>query len=457
MRRPRPSLARRLTAAFIVSNAVAVCLFLLIVMYGAALIEDDAPAGPEIPILLLQNDLHLEKNGSLGLHQDASVAEFAKSHPDTWFVVHAGAQKLSFGPVPADFFARLPPRRDSLVEARYRNFGTQGSKGDAVTMEVEAADRSVVITAGGVDSRRITFPQYLTYMWHSYFLWVPVFTAIFNLVGGLVAIPIILRSVRSTARASEALDPVDVSMRLPEKGVVKELLPIVRAFNAALGRLAAAFERRRRFIADVAHELRTPLAVLNMHVDAMPDGGNKPDLQRTVYRLGQMIGQMLDAERLVLAGRAREQVNLVELARSGVADIAPLAVANGYELSLTASRDQIMVQGDRHAIARALSNLLGNAVAHGGGSGMIEVRVEANGTIDVSDQGPGVPPQAHERIFEPFHRERWDRDGCGLGLHLVNEVMQAHGGRARVLSSGPGALFRLEFVEAKHSAHVCSP
>jgi signal transduction histidine kinase len=227
--------------------------------------------------------------------------------------------------------------------------------------------------------------------------------------------------------------------------VVKQLLPLIRAFNAALDRVAEAFDRRRRFIADVAHELRTPLAVLNMHVDKLPVGEPKADLQRTVFRLGQMVGQMLDAERLALAARRHEEVNLVALARLAVAEIAPLAVSHGYEVAVSAVRDEVIVSGDSHALSRALANLLGNAVAHGGGSGTIEVRVSATGTIDVVDQGPGIAAEAQERVFEPFHRERWDKDGCGLGLHLVREVMQAHGGKARLIGGGPGAVFRLEF------------
>lgn len=446
MRRPRPSLARRLTLAFFLSNALAAFVFILLIMYAFAMIEEDEPIGPELPLLLLESDLTVKPNGELALRRDAEIYDFARSNPRTWFLAEANGRELSFGPVPDNVREQVGTLAGSPFQARYRNLGATGPLGHAVTEEVEIGEAKVVVTTGGVDSGTLTFDNYFGYLIGNDFLWVPLFTAIFNLIGGLIAIPVILRSVRSTARAAAELDPSNLSRRLPQDGVVKELRPLVQAFNLALDRLADAFERRRRFIADVAHELRTPVAVLNMHVESMPEGASKADLQRGVFRLGQMVGQMLDVERLSLSERRREKVDLVELSRAAVAEIAPVAVANGYELAFASARDRVVTKGDPHALARALSNLLGNAVAHGGGTGIIQVRVEADGSILVSDEGPGIAVEARERIFEPFRRERWDRDGCGLGLHLVREIMRAHGGEIRLVGSGPGATFRLDFA-----------
>lgn len=444
MRRPRPSLVRRVTLGFILSIAAAFLIFLFL-LYPIALLEEDEPIGPDVLITYIADDLGFSGRGAPELRPDGNVARFAAAHPTAWFMARTADRALSFGPVPAEVQDRQRRLPVAAYVARYRNLGFAGPKGEALTREVEVGERKVTVTAGGVNSRSISYGDYLHFIWRNDFFWMPVFVAIFNLAGALIAIPIVLRSLRPTALAAAELDPADLAKRLPEAGVVKELRPIVQAFNAALDRLAEGFERRKRFIADVAHELRTPLAVINMHVEVLPDGGRKPDLQRSVYRLGQMVGQMLDAERLVLAARQREPVDLVALVRAAVADIAPLAVANGYEIAFSSERESVVVNGDAHALLRAIANLLGNAVAHGGGSGTLDVRVHADGRIDVADQGPGVPVEARERIFEPFHRERWDRDGCGLGLHLVREIMHAHGGNARLVSSGSGAIFRLEF------------
>ena len=195
-----------------------------------------------------------------------------------------------------------------------------------------------------------------------------------------------------------------------------------------------------------------------MHIDALPEGRARTDLRRTVFRLGQMVGQMLDSERLALAARRREKVDLVALSKSAVAEIAPLAVAGGYDIAFAAEAERMVVEADPHAVLRALLNLLGNAIAHGGNGGTIEVRVSARATIDVSDEGSGVAADARERIFEPFSRERWDRDGCGLGLHLVREIMRGHGGDVRLIGTEGGAVFRLDFGSGQRPpAAPCAP
>ena len=142
-------------------------------------------------------------------------------------------------------------------------------------------------------------------------------------------------------------------------------------------------------------------------------------------------------------------VDLVGVARDVVADLAPTAIKAGYDLSLEAPDAPVMVTGDAHAISRAITNLIGNAIAHGGGAGHIWVTVRADRSIDVMDEGPGVPAELQPRLFEPFSRGSSSTDGCGLGLHLTREIMHAHGGNIELVPSEGGATFRLSFASAK--------
>ena len=438
----RPSLVRRLTVAFALSQALAATVFLVIWSPLARFTEDTL--GPSIATAIIKYDLATD-HGKLALRRDSHLTTLESRSPHLWYLIRRGDQEIAYGPIPADVRLLVHTPLATVKMADFKRIDAKGPEAIGSLIEADVAAGHVVIAAGGIDPSAVTLTMWFrTLIGEGLFL-IPLVVSVLTFLGGLAAIPIVLRSLRPTVRAATALDGSDLQRRLPEQGVVKELVPIVRAFNAALDRLSNAFERRRRFIADVAHELRTPLAVMNMHVESLPLNGTKPDLQRTVFRLGQMVGQMLDAERLVLAGRKHERVDLVQLARDAVAQVAPLVISNGYAPAFVSEVDSLVIDGDTHAIARAISNLLGNAIAHGGGSGTIEVRVKADGAVEVCDEGPGVPLEARERIFEPFHRERWDKDGCGLGLHLVREIMNAHGGNVRVTSEGRGAIFRLEF------------
>jgi signal transduction histidine kinase len=445
MRRIRPSLVRRLLVAFTL-GPLAVIAMLMIPLRPVMLHFAEANAGPQVVITLLAADVRVDARGRLRLPADAHALVIAKRAPSLWFVIRSRSDELVFGKPPPVLasLAQVVPLK--IKEASFGDVMATSRTDDTSIASIDTSAGPLTIAAGGVEPAAITLWDWLLFAHHDSEFYIGIFLiTLICLAGGPLSIPVVLAAIRPTARAAARLDPADPSVRLSERTAVKELLPLIRAFNAALDRLADAFARRRRFIADVAHELRTPLAVLGMHVDAMPAGQTKTDLQRTVFRLGQMVGQMLDSERLASVGRTSRPFDLVVLARAVSAEVAPLAIANGYDLAFQTECEALPMEGDAHAIARAISNLLSNAVAHGGGSGTIEVGVRANATIEVSDEGPGVPVEARERIFEPFHRERWDRDGCGLGLYLVREIMEAQGGQAAVSGQGRGATFVLRF------------
>ena len=134
------------------------------------------------------------------------------------------------------------------------------------------------------------------------------------------------------------------------------------------------------------------------------------------------------------------------IARGVIVDLAPMAFSAGYEMSFEPERETILATGDRTAIERAVTNLVQNAIEHGGRAGKITVGVTTPAVIEVRDEGDGVPLSERERVFEPFYRLRPQDHGAGLGLNLVQEIMQLHGGRIEILDGKPGgACFRMIF------------
>jgi signal transduction histidine kinase len=438
----KPSLVRRLTVGYVLAHAIAVLL--LFTALFPLMIANERHGGSQLLLHHLTRDLKLEQ-GRLMLRDDAGVLELARQSPGLWFTAHHGGSSLSFGEVP-DRIRRSNLLLSQFVEtAQLRNIGTSGNGGEASITEVEPYFGDVRVAAGGIEADKIGIGTWFDYLLKGEFLWAPVFTALFTLAGAIVAVPIILRSIGPAARALSRIDGRNLKERIPEENVVKELLPFVQSVNGALDQAAEAYEKRRRFIADVAHELRTPLASLAIRADNLPDGQGKFDMQRVVYRFSDMVAQMLDAERLALADRRHEPVDLVDATREIVTEVAPLAIAGGYEIAFDPPVGPVIVSADRHAILRAISNLLGNAIAHGGNTGLIQLRVGLDRVVEVSDEGPGVSAAARQRIFEPFSREHPDRDGCGLGLYLVQTIMEAHGGRVSLKNSARGASFLLNF------------
>ena len=439
----QPSLSRRIVLWFFIVNILVLLLALILSFYVNAFL-DGTESGGEVAASIVFADL--EDAGRLALPTDSNIQSLAERNPSLWFVARQAGRQLSFGPVP-DGITRLLDSAPGTLDWLEMRMPDGSSRGSLVSLERrETKHGELTVILGGMENPdAVSLLQIYDYLYRIGAVWVIVVVCAISIPAISVVISLVLRGIRPLAEEAARITPADLRRRLPEKGVVKEMLPLVVAFNTALDLVEDAFIGRRRLIADVSHELRSPLAVLSMQVELLPAGEQKSELKRSIFRLAQMVGQILDVERLGLEAGRREPVDLVELTREAVADVAPLAVVSGYEIAVAIESAVVMAEVDRHAVARAIGNLLGNAVAHGGNNGLIEARVKAQGFVEVSDQGPGVPPDAQNQIFEPFWRGRRDRDGCGLGLHLVREIMTAHGGTIALVTSQKGSTFRLAF------------
>ncbi|MEZ5320396.1 MAG: ATP-binding protein [Vicinamibacterales bacterium] len=262
-----------------------------------------------------------------------------------------------------------------------------------------------------------------------------------------------LRPLSAIAVAAESVDVNSLDRRLPRRGTGDELDRVAQSFNGTLDRLEAAVDEMRQFSAALAHELRTPLAVLRGEIELSlraPDLGAGQAARyasqiEEVDRLSRLIDQILTLARAE-SGQIpllREPVDVGALAASLVEQLLPLAEAAEIDLRCEAP-DSLMVVGDPTWLRRLLLNLLDNALRFTPGPGRVVLRVARDGDmarIDAADSGVGLTPQDAARVFERFFRVDQARSrqipGSGLGLSLVHWIVTQHRGTITV-ESRPG-------------------
>lgn len=234
-------------------------------------------------------------------------------------------------------------------------------------------------------------------------------------------------------------DPANLAP-LEERTAPAEITPLLHALNALLGRLDTALESERRFTADAAHELRTPLAALKIQAQVARRAEN--EAQRTaaldklilgVDRATHLIGQLLTLARLEPTGGSTvlmSDCDLAALARQTLADLAPAAQEKEIELELS-SPDSALVKGNADMLGILLRNLVDNAIRYTPRHGQVNVILtveQDRARLDVLDSGPGIPEQERGRVFDRFYRILGsDAAGSGLGLSIVKRIADCHG------------------------------
>jgi len=247
-------------------------------------------------------------------------------------------------------------------------------------------------------------------------------------------------------RDAQRLDPV------PAEQLPTEVEPMVRSLNGLLERLRRAFAAQRAFVADAAHELRTPIAALKLQAGlvarARDDAARSAalgELNAGIDRSAHLIDQLLtlarsEPEALASAGA---DVDLARVAGDAVAGMLPLAQARGSRIGFTATRPAA-IRGDEKALRSLVGNLIDNALRHTPGGSRIEVEVAAESDavrLSVDDDGPGIPVEERERVFDRFYgRNAGEAAGSGLGLAIAKTVVERHEGRIELGRSVLGGL-----------------
>jgi two-component system sensor histidine kinase QseC len=257
-------------------------------------------------------------------------------------------------------------------------------------------------------------------------------------------------------RTANQLVPLDMT------GVPEEVAPLVKALNDLFARLEDAFEGERRFTADAAHELRTPLAALKIQAqvamrssDAIERNAALDNVLRGVDRSTRLVEQLLTLARVdpESASADYQQVDLHSLAASVMADLEHLAHAKDIEMLLEESQ-ATCVLGDETQLGLLLRNLLDNAIRYTPSGGSVSVKVSnVNGVnIEVCDTGPGIPEEEREQVLQRFYRITGSgKEGNGLGLSIVRRIADLHGARLELgdNEAGQGLLVRVVWPSPK--------
>ncbi|MEF0944234.1 sensor histidine kinase [Rhizobium sp. BR 362] len=402
--------------------------------YGATILSPNEWMEDKL-LAAVQEALTHDPEGALVIADAPRLKSLKAENEGLWFLVTTlDGKTASYGAVPAPY-AGLARYVHLIKRADIR--GSPGTSEIASIDVVETAFGEARVMYGGNPSRSWTFLVMLT---KTYPIYVPLL--VIALPAMFLTVPRIVRralaGVSDVARKASEIEPRRYGARLPADGIPKEVAPLVIAFNGALERLENEARKRQRFLIDAAHELRTPIAIMQTRIDGILEGPERKQLLDDVARLADTAEQLLDFERNDQATDLNDTLDLVEIARMVVADLAPLAIAAGYQISFQSEVQSLERSGSPSALPRAISNLVRNAIDHGGNSGMITVSVSTGGQIDVADEGPGIPVEHLELVFEPFYRVTPKSKGAGLGLSLVKQVAANHGGQVSIKSGSTG-------------------
>ncbi|RUU33611.1 HAMP domain-containing histidine kinase [Mesorhizobium sp. M6A.T.Ce.TU.002.03.1.1] len=376
-----------------------------------------------------------DAQGKFEIRDTPELSSLRQQNSGLWYVAATvDGASVSYGTVPAPY-AELADLAYLFQDADIR--GSAGTNEIASVDNVETVVGEVRILFGGFADKGWPVLAILADSYPIYISLIAIaLPAIFFAVPRIVERG--LAGVSDVARKASEIEPRRHGTRLPVDGIPIEVAPLVTAFNGTLERLENEFRKRQRFLIDAAHELRTPIAIMQTRIDGMPEGPDRRRLLADVARLAETAEQLLDFERNDQATDLHGTVDLVEIARTAVADLAPLAIAAGYQISFQSEVASLERSGSPSALPRAISNLIRNAIDHGGNAGMITISVSADGEINVADEGPGIPAEHRELVFEPFYRVTPRSTGAGLGLSLVKQIVANHRGQVSMTSNTTG-------------------
>lgn len=451
------SLANRVVAYLIVSQFVAFAAGWLVTLAlgfaGFGLFEGIGRTADELAstrmIGLVLASLKRDADGALRLEPIPELRAEARDTPRLKFAVFDTARNVAAAGSSPELIAALTGT--VKVNPTHTHFVLPGDQIESPQGLVEPVRTPfgrlhVAVYAMKFISRDLLYAIYEDFRHLAGFFLV---TALVSAVAAVFAVRRGLKPLRAVADGAACIDMNMLHQRLPVGEVPAEVAPLVNGMNVALERLAAGAARMRRYTANAAHELRTPIAILRARLDNLEEIPAKGALLSDASRLQTIIEQMLVAARLTEGQVAIDQeVDLAASIREVVFLYLPLAIECDRTIYFEAYAPRNVARGNRRAIEAVVANLIDNALRAEPSGGAVIVHVGPGATVAVIDHGQGVAQTEREMIFETFWRKSEATPGTGLGLAIAKELMDEMCGKICVEETpGGGATFKLIFPE----------
>lgn len=282
----------------------------------------------------------------------------------------------------------------------------------------------------------------------------------------LLVIHIIIRrqfkSLNSLASSMDRQDGTQLQS-LSDKNIPLEITPFVNSINALMTRVQQVMQKQKRFIADAAHELRTPITALSLQAENLKQAKNETDrderqqqLQKGFGRLGNLVSQLLDLARLQNNEKSQNNHNsetqtilMNDVLQNAIADLYPLAEAKNIDLGMLKQDKRLLVKDENGRLSQLIQNAIGNAIHYTPIKGKIDISLfkqNSKAILLVEDNGIGIPEEQLEQVMQPFYRvQESDHQGNGLGLAISQEIADKLEGKIELRNRKNGGLcFRYE-------------
>lgn len=415
--------------------------------YDRALLESALDIGRQVKVLggriyvdLPEVAIEMLQSGESGR------AYYLVTGPDHEFIT--GDPDL---PLPPDPLSERPSYYDDAYQGKpvrivALQWPVERGKDQGFVMVRVAENRSVRTEFARLILLRMMLPQALLILLAAVLVW-------YAVGRGLAPLSTLRREIENRSHR-------DLSA-LPEEQAPQEVQPLIRAMNDLLQRLSKTLAAQQRFIADAAHQLRTPVAGIKTQTELALRQTPAGESHATLYQLHtateqatRLINQLLSlarAEPGTERAHITERLDLNELVRETTTEWVPRALARNIDLGFDSPQGSTIMEGDAFLLREMLNNLLDNAIRYTkpGGQVTVQIRQETGGTVlSVEDSGPGIPESERERVFERFYRVLGTGvDGCGLGLAIVREIAERHGAEVSLGqgAGGSGTVVRIIF------------